>query len=434
MEGEQTEMIVLYRIFFPLVFLFFLPGLIVKLIRRPGRKRNYPERFGIFSPERRAALRNMEGAVWIHAVSVGETNVALSLLKKWIAEHPDRKFVFSTTTTTAQEIAWSKVPAGVEVFFCPVDMGMFVRTALRMIRPSALVIFETEIWPNLVLLAKKSGAKVFLVNARLSDRSIRGYRRFRAFFAPVLSAFDRIGVQTELDRERFLSVAPEARVVVTGNIKFDQCPPPDLEGIDLAPFFGKNFLALLACSTHAPEEKLILETFLKARRHRPELKLVIVPRHAERGNELEEMLKASGLRYHRRTAKTPPSSLVDCLLADTTGELLKFIKSSEIVLMGKTFAGNCEGQNIIEPASLGKTIITGPEMKNFRQAFDALSRNGGVLRIASDAQLASAVEALADDPEARHRLGKKAKEAVSRHAGALEKTIKLLEENLSCQA
>ena len=201
-----------------------------------------------------------------------------------------------------------------------------------------------------------------------------------------------------------------------------------------APFFGKNFLALLACSTHAPDEKLILETFLKARRHRPELKLVIVPRHAERGNELEEMLKASGLRYHRRTAKTPPSSLVDCLLADTTGELLKFIKSSEIVLMGKTFAGNCEGQNIIEPASLGKTIITGPEMKNFRQAFDALSRNGGVLRIASDAQLASAVEALADDPEARHRLGKKAKEAVSRHAGALEKTIKLLEENLSCQA
>ena len=121
-------MIVLYRIFFPLVFLFFLPGLIVKLIRRPGRKRNYPERFGIFSAERRAALRKMEGAVWIHAVSVGETNVALSLLKKWSAEHPDRKFVISTTTTTAQEIAWNKVPAGVEVFFCPVDMGVFVRT------------------------------------------------------------------------------------------------------------------------------------------------------------------------------------------------------------------------------------------------------------------------------------------------------------------
>ena len=166
-------MILLYRIFFPFIFLFFLPGLVVKLIRRPGRKKNYMERFGIFSAERKKALSGMRGAVWIHAVSVGETNVALSLLKKWIAEYPDRKFVFSTTTTTSQEIAWNKVPAGVEVFFCPVDMGFLVRRVLRMVRPSALVIFETEIWPNMVLLTKKSGAKVFLVNARLSDRSIR---------------------------------------------------------------------------------------------------------------------------------------------------------------------------------------------------------------------------------------------------------------------
>ncbi len=427
-------MILLYRIFFPFIFLFFLPGLVVKLIRRPGRKKNYMERFGIFSAERKKALSGMRGAVWIHAVSVGETNVALSLLKKWIAEYPDRKFVFSTTTTTSQEIAWNKVPAGVEVFFCPVDMGFLVRRVLRMVRPSALVIFETEIWPNMVLLTKKSGAKVFLVNARLSDRSIRGYRRFRAFFAPVLSAFDRIGVQTELDRERFLSVAPEAKAAVTGNIKFDQCPPADLKGIDLAEFFGQDFISLLACSTHAPEEKLMLDSFLAARKHCPKLKFVIVPRHAERGNELEEMLKASGVRYYRRTSKKPLGGTVDCLLADTTGELVRFIKSSDIVLMGKTFAGNDEGQNIIEPAQMGKTIITGPEMKNFRQAFDALLKGDGVLSIHADGELAAAVEFLAGDAEKRRILGEKAKAAVCRHAGALEKTIKLLEENRSCQA
>lgn len=427
-------MILLYRIFFPFIFLFFLPGLIVKLIRRPGRKKNYMERFGVFSKERRAALSCMRGAVWIHAVSVGETNVALSLLKKWIAEYPDRKFVFSTTTTTSQEIAWNKAPAGVEVFFCPVDMGFLVRRVLRMIRPSALVIFETEIWPNMVLLAKKSGAKVFLVNARLSDHSIGGYRRFRAFFAPVLSAFDRIGVQTELDRERFLSVAPKAKAVVTGNIKFDQCPPADLKGIDLSGFFGSDFISLLACSTHAPEEKLMLDSFLAARKHCPNLKFVIVPRHAERGNELEEMLRAAGVRYYRRTSKKPLDGTVDCLLADTTGELVRFIKSSDIVLMGKTFAGNNEGQNIIEPAQMGKTIITGPEMKNFRQAFDALLKGGGVLSIHADGELTAAVESLAEDAEKRRMLGEKAKAAVCRHAGALEKTIKLLEENRSCQA
>lgn len=164
----------------------------------------------------------------------------------------------------------------------------------------------------------------------------------------------RIGVQTELDRERFLSVAPEAKAAVTGNIKFDQCPPADLKGIDLAEFFGQDFISLLACSTHAPEEKLMLDSFLAARKHCPKLKFVIVPRHAERGNELEEMLKASGVRYYRRTSKKPLGGTVDCLLADTTGELVRFIKSSDIVLMGKTFAGNDEGQNIIEPAQMGR--------------------------------------------------------------------------------
>ena len=152
-------MIFLYRLFFPLAFLFFIPGLVIKLIRRSGRKANYAERFGIFSRDRREALAKMNGAVWIHAVSVGETNVALSLLKKWTAADPDRKFVFSTTTTTAQEIAWNKVPAGVEVFFCPIDFGPLVWKVLRMIRPSALVILETEIWPDMVRQTRRSGAK-----------------------------------------------------------------------------------------------------------------------------------------------------------------------------------------------------------------------------------------------------------------------------------
>ena len=424
----------IYNLFMPIGFLFFVPGLYLKFRNRGGWKGTFAERFGHFTKERIAELSAFHGAIWIHAVSVGECMVALSLLREYRRLHPERKFVLSTTTTTGQELARKQSPEGTAVIFCPIDFLWMVRKTLRVLKPAMLVIFETEIWPNMVLLTKKSGAKVFLVNARISDRSIKGYRRFRMFFAPVLTAFDRIGVQTELDCERFLSVAPEARVVVTGNIKFDQCPPADLAGIDLAPFFGTEFLALLACSTHAPEEKLILETFLEVRKRHPELKLVIVPRHAERGNELEELLKASGLRYHRRTAKTPPAAPLDCLLADTTGELVKFIKSSDIVLMGKTFAGNNEGQNIIEPAHLGKTIVTGPEMKNFRQAFDALLGNGGVMRLASDAELASAVESLADDPETRCRLGAKAKEAVARHAGALEKTIQLLEENLSCQA
>ena len=424
-------MIWLYRLFFPLAFLFFLPGLVIKLIRRPGRKRNYAERFGIFKRDRREALSRMKGAVWIHAVSVGETNVALSLLKKWQAANPDRKFVFSTTTTTAQEIAWNKVPEGVEVFFCPIDFTPFVRKVLRMIRPSALVILETEIWPNMISLTRRSGAKVFLVNGRISDHSAGGYRRFRAFFAPVLRQFDRICVQTASDAERFKAVSPELPVAVTGNIKFDQTPPAGLQGIDLAEFFAEDFLPILACSTHAPEEKLILAAFLKARETHPELKLVIVPRHAERGGEIEKQIEAAGLSWHRRSSGKPLSGKVDCLLADTTGELLKFIRSSEIVLMGKTFCGNNEGQNIIEPAALGKAIVTGPEMRNFKQAFASLLERNGVMKLDSDSGLADAIIKLAGSPSLRKELGTNAAGAVAQHAGALQKTITILEESIS---
>ncbi len=423
-------MLFLYRILFPVAFLFFAPGLVVKLIRRPGRKKNYAERFGIFSRERAEALSAMKGAVWLHAVSVGETNVALTLLKKWTAENPKRKFVFSTTTTTSQEIAWNKVPPGVEVFFCPVDSVPFVKKALRMIQPSALVIFETEIWPNLITLTRKSGAKVILVNARISDRSVKGYQKFRFFFSPILDSFHRICVQTELDRERFASVTSKAELTVTGNIKFDQAPSPDLQGIDLSEYFGKDIVSVLACSTHAPEEKLILDSFQQARKDNPSLKLVIVPRHAERGNELEAMLSASGLRYYRRTSGKPLESKVDCLLADTTGELVKFIKSSDIILMGKTFCQHREGQNVIEPAALGKTIVTGPDMINFRQAFEALIKGGGVMPLASDAELPKAIRTLAETPALRKQLGDNARDAVALHAGALAKTITILEETL----
>ena len=424
-------MILLYRFFFPLVFVFFLPGLLLKLIRRPGRKCNYAERLGWFSRQRRKALSEKKGAVWIHAVSVGETNVALSLLKKWREVNPDRQFVFSTTTTTAQEIAWQKAPPGVEVFFCPIDFTLLVKKVLRMIQPSALVILETEIWPNLITLSRKSGAKVFLVNARISDHSADGYRRFRAFFAPVLRQFSRICTQTVQDAERFNAVASNLPLEVTGNIKFDLTHPENLQGIDLKKFFGPDFRVVLACSTHAPEEKLILDAFLDARNKHPELKLVIVPRHAERGSEIENMIRSSGLTYCRRTSGKTPSEPVDCLLADTTGELLNFICSSDIVLMGKTFGGHHEGQNIIEPAALGKAIVAGPEMRNFKQAFAVLQNGKGVLRLNSDSELSAAITRLAENPEFRHELGVNAAAAIAVHSGALQKTTTILEENLS---
>lgn len=416
-------------LFFP-VFLFFIPGLVIKLIRRPGIKRSYPERFALFSEEKRAGLRALDHPVWLHAVSVGETNLALTAIQEWRKREPNRDFVLSTTTTTAQEIARKKVPERVEVIFCPIDFLPFVSRTFRLVDPSGLVIFETEIWPNLIGTARKRGLKVALVNARMSDRSARGYRRFRCFFAPVLRLFDAICVQTEEDRKRFLSVAPdmENRIRICGNIKFDQRAPANMKLPDLRKVFAPgNGPLIIAASTHPGEEKMIADSFLHLKAKVPGAHLIIVPRHAERGAELADMLKEKGIDFFRRTSAPEPDHFTECLLADTTGELMGFMALSDIVIMGKTLAGNHDGQNIIEPAVLGKAIVCGSELRNFREAFGILKKAGSVLTADTGEELDEALSLLASDPEKRIELGTRAREAISAHSGATAKNLEILE-------
>ena len=419
-------MLLIYNLFFPLVFLFFLPGLIVKLIRRSGYKKTYLERFGIFSAARRRELKEWRGATWLHAVSVGETNLTLPLLKAWAEAEPDRKFILSTTTTTAQEIARTRTdPARVKVIFCPIDWCFFVWSAMRLIRPAKLVIFETELWPQLISSAKRSGAKLMLANTRISDHSFRGYRRFRIFIAPMLRKFDHICAQTELDRERLLTIAPgiDDRISVCGNIKFDQAPPSG-DGADFPAIFGENGITvLLAASTHNPEEPLILDTFMALRQEFPALRLVLVPRHAERGGDIEKLIRDRALTYHRRSNDTGDKAGFAVLLADTTGELARLIKGADLIIMGKTLAGNNEGQNIIEPALMGKPVVCGAHLKNFRQALDALVKGDAVMRVMKDDDLTDAVRGLLADPEKRRVLGERARAVMLKSRGALEKVL-----------
>jgi len=420
-----------YNLFFPLVFLFFLPGLVVKLIRRPGRKKNYPERFAIFSREKKERLKALDHPVWMHAVSVGETNLALTALQAWKKIDPERRFVLSTTTTTAQEIARQKVPDGVEVIFCPIDFLPFVRKTFRLIRPSGLVVFETEIWPNLVRTAKKLGLPTALVNARMSDHSLKGYRRFRMFFAPVLRCFDAICVQTEADRDRYRMIAPdlEDRIVVGGNIKFDQRVPENFRIPDLTKIFPSGGSpVIIGASTHSGEEKMIVGAFRKLREQYKGALLILVPRHAERGAEIAELLKSEGMSFLRRsTGERFGEGPVDCLLADTTGELMGFLAASDIVIMGKTLAGNHDGQNIIEPAVLGKAIVCGRELRNFREAMEILRKADAVLTVETEEELRRALYMLSSDPELRVKLGRRAYEAITAHSGAIAKNIELLE-------
>ena len=420
----------IYNIFMPLGFLFYVPGLYLKYRNRPGWKNTFNERFGCFSPERVRELEAFHGAVWIHAVSVGEAVVALALLRAWREKHPERKFIISTTTTTGQELVRSQAPENTAVIFCPIDFFWMVRRALTVLKPAMLVIFETEIWPNLVVETRRRGIPVALVNGRMSDHSVRGYRRVRCFFGPLLRQFNLLSVQTEADAERYLSVSPKANVVVSGNLKFDQKAPGSLPDAGYSAVFGPGkHLILLAASTHPGEEELVAETFLRLREEIPNLRLVLVPRHVERSADIVEMLKRIGVSFVRRSGGAPDRP-VDALLADTTGEMLTLMNGADLVIMGKSLAGHDEGHNLIEPALLSKPIVTGHVLRNFRFILKVLLQENAVVTVTGDGELYGQLHRLLTDEPLRRELGERAGQAIRRHAGAADRTIAALEKLL----
>lgn len=422
----------IYNLFLPLGFIFYLPELILKYRRRGGWKSTFGERFARYG-ERKTELKNFRGAIWIHAVSVGETVVALSLIRRYLQRFPERKFILSTTTTTGQDIARSRCPENTAVIFCPIDFPWMVRKALRLMRPAALVIFETEIWPNLITLAAKREIPVMLVNARMSDRSAKGYRRWgKLFFGSLLKKFSLIFTQTAVDMERFLSVSPQANVKIGGNMKFDQQLPVLPEENILHGYFGSDpeNIIILGASTHPGEEDLLTETFCKLKNDFPSLKMVLVPRHAERGDDVAGMLESKSLNYARRTTGGLPEEKVEILLADTTGEMIPLMNGADIVIMGKSFSGHDEGHNLIEPALLGKPVVTGYELRNFRYILQVLKEQNAVL-CCNDAELSGVLGKLIASPELRSEFGSRAFAAIDCHRGAVDRTVDALEKHLN---
>ena len=415
----------LYNLILPVGFLFYLPGLVYKYRNRGGWKSTYSERFGHFSPERRAELAGFRGAVWIHAVSVGETVVALGLIRAFLKSDPERKFVISTTTTTGQELARKNNSPNCTVIFAPIDFPWIVKGALDLIRPSLLAIFETELWPNLIWQCRRRDIPLALVNGRLSDHSFKGYRRLKCFFRPLLENFSVMLMQSAEDERRVLEISPRAKTLLTGNLKFDQQLPEKLDDPGYEQCFGKGKLILLGASTHSGEEALIAESFVALKKEFPELKLVLVPRHAERAADVIAVLDGLKLKWHRRTAGECAGE-VDVLLADTTGEMLKLMNGADVVIMGKSLAGHDEGHNLIEPALLRKPIVTGPVLRNFRMLLKLLHSGGGLLTVEHDGDLTGVLAGLFRDPERRRTLGETACALITANRGAAEKSIAAL--------
>jgi len=424
----------LYNLVFLIAFPLYLPFYAVHLLRRGGLGWAFLERFGLFGRASRAALRAMDRPVWVHAVSVGETVAALSFIRRLQERNPGRAVVLSTTTTTGYDLASRKAPRGVTCIYCPVDFWPCVWRALALVRPALLVIFEVEIWPNLILQTARRGIPVVLANGRMSDRSGRGYARWSGFFGPLFRAFRVICVQTSEDAGRLRPLAGDAvPVAVCNTMKFDQVP--DSDGKDKSAALNDAFgraerLVVCAGSTHAGEEEMACDALRALKAEFPALRLVLVPRHHERTAEVEKVLQDRQLSYRlllpvagRETAPAP----VDVLLVNTTGELMNFYAACDVAYVGKSLAGNEGGHNIIEPAIFAKPILHGVNMQNFRAVATVFQEAQAAVQVQDADGFTPALRRLLANPEERQTLGGRARRVVEASRGAIDRTLDLIE-------
>lgn len=423
-------MFLLYNLILPFAFLLYLPYYLCHIIHRGGLTREYWQRFGIFGRALKAHLRALKAPVWIHAVSVGESVAALTFIKAWQRRHPEDDIVFSCSTATAHETIQKKNLPGVTLIYCPIDFHWAVCHALRLIHPKALVIFEVEIWPNLILQAAKRGVKVCLVNGRMSDKSSRGYAKWSGVFKPIFNAFAVICVQTAEDATRVERViGPSPHIKVCDTMKFDQVP--DMNAADVGPVLERCFgpeerLTFVAGSTHPGEEELLCDAFLGLKQDFPQLRMVLVPRHCERTPEVVELLRAKGLTYallKPREGDPPHPTGVNVLIVNTTGELMNFYGAADVAYVGKSMAGQTGGHNIIEPAIFGKAILHGPHMENFRAVAAIFRERRAAIEVPEDKAFANALRALLADASERAALGERARKTVERYHGAIERTL-----------
>jgi len=420
-----------YNLFWPIGLLFFLPGYLMKMVRRGGYREKFGQRLGIYDRELHARLSRCRGkrSTWLHAVSVGEVRIAFKLAQALRKLEPDLHCVLTTTTTTGFALANKNAPPWIEVMYTPLDFWPVMRRAFSVIRPARIVLVEAEIWPNLAAEAHARRIPLALVNARLSPRSERRFRRFRFFVAPTFRLLDLVCVQEleHVDRWHRLGVE-HSRIRHTGSIKYDPAgidhsAEPQGTG-DLPPLRRVNpeRPVLFGGSTHRGEEEILAKVFLKLRQKFPSLWLFIAPRHVERLREIRAQLDA--LPLHVRLASEAVGhgqGNPECRLLDRTGELQRWYGIATVVFIGKSLNAH-GGQNPVEPIIVGKPVIFGPHMENFATLAKTLVSKNGAIQIDDIDSLERAVDKLLCDSEARERLVQNAREVLNQHRGATART------------
>jgi len=425
------------RYLYSIVFTLLLPVIVVRLMLRarkaPAYGKRWWQRFGIFKGPKQCMQK--QGGIWFHTVSVGEFMAAAAMIEDVMKRYPEKLITITTTTPTGSEQVQKRFAAalGKQVFhvYLPYDLPIFLNRFLSKVSPQLLVILETELWPNLIHCSKTKGCKVMVVNARLSEKSAKGYHKVRLLSQPMLQQIDQLAVQNSKDAERFKSLGmPASKLQVTGSIKFDLTIDDGVieRGREWRNKWGSERPVICVASTHEGEDSLALREFKFIREAIPDALLVLVPRHPERFDSVAIEAKILGWELARKSSDNI-NQRSQVILVDTMGELLDFLAASDICVMGGSFV-DTGAHNPLEPAALSVPIIMGPSQFNFAVICQQLEQAGGLKTIKAS-QLDTTIIEWLKDAELRQCKGEAAKQVMEANRGAKQYVLRLIEQQLT---
>ncbi len=411
----------LYRVLIRLAAPFAAAVVLIRGLRDPAYRRGIGERFGFGPPA-------APGGIWLHAVSLGEVNAAVVMVRELRRRHPRLPILVTSATPTGRAKAQSAFAGMAQVRYLPYDTPGAVARFLGRVDPLIAIVMETELWPSLFEECARRGLPIVLANARLSNRSLARYLRFGALFRGLFSAGVTIAAQTREDADRFARLgATPAQLHVVGNLKFDLqagTESTDRAGVLRSEFAGRP--TWVAGSTHAGEDEAVLRAHRELRSTLPAALLILAPRHPQRFDAVAALLEREGVSYVRRRAAAPVPADASVLLLDTTGELALFYQAADAAFVGGSLVP-VGGHNLLEPAAVGLPVLTGPSNENAREVL-ALLRTAGAVRIVADAgELAVSLGQLFADPSLRARLGAAGRELVAAQRGSVHRLLALIE-------
>ncbi len=379
---------------------------------------------------KRLQLSRSERRVWIHAVSVGETKAAAALAAEFKRREPSLSIVISTTTETGQEEARRSIPYADAYFFLPLDFSFVMRRLLRILQPSQLLLVEGEFWWNLIYEAKRAGVQVSLVNGKISERSFALFRRFPFFSRSLFSSFDCCCLQTDTFEKFFLDLGvAHEKITITGNLKFDfqlrRMMPEELAFWRQELCLHSEDIVVVLASTHEKEEELLLEVLRPFLKSYSQLKVLVVPRHPSRFDDVAKVLQRRGIEWLRYSEREKKKSDARLILIDTMGELMSCFQLASLAIVAGSFVPGIGGHNLFEPASVGLPVIFGPYVDQQRAYADALLAAKGGVSVPVE-QLHAVLSKLLACSVERHAMGKRALEVVQEARGAVSRTVDAL--------